>query len=99
MCTLQGKSTFADGSKQFTSGGCHWLFPSMPRKGRASPPLQSLEQQLAEKDIAIGGLREQLAESDENLRLVERHVKVRTPFPRRWGCSHLRLLSLRTCSV
>jgi len=21
------------------------------------------------------------------------------PFPRRWGCSHLRLLSLRTCSV
>ena len=22
-----------------------------------------------------------------------------TPFSRRWGCSHLRLLSLRTCSV
>ena len=51
------------------------FIPSMPRKGRASPPPQSLEQQLEEKAIAIAGLKEQLAESNENFRLVEKHVK------------------------
>ena len=38
-------------------------------------------------------------ETRRKLRQEEHAAATGLPFPRRWGCAHLRLLSLRTCSV